>query len=170
MKSWSIIAGAVLVAAGLGFATVESAESDRTTLEDLAWLEGNWGGDALGGRCEELWSGPSGGSMMGMFRLVADDKTSLFEFLVFEETSTGVTLHFKHFSSSYVPWEKEGALTFELDHATDRSWTFVSPDPTQSPSRMIYARPDEDQMIVTVETRREGREPESFDVILNRGE
>ena len=170
MKSLSIVAVAVLVVAGLAFSKVEPAQSSRTTLADLAWLEGSWGGDALGGHCEEIWSPPAGGSMMGMFRLVSKDKTSLFEFLVFEETSAGVNLHFKHFDPDLKPWEEGEVLTLKLDHATDRSWTFLSPDPAQSPSRMVYSRPDDDQMIVSVETQQEGREPVSFDVILKRGE
>ena len=63
MKSWSIVAVLVLAAAGLGLATVEPVQEGRATLEDLAWLEGSWSGDGLGGHCEEHWSAPSGGSM-----------------------------------------------------------------------------------------------------------
>ena len=182
MKISSVVVLVVLVGAGVALASrgpwaaeasgpsgASEPPQGRLTLTDLAWLEGRWSGDALGGRCEEQWSGPAGGTMMGMFRLVSEDKTSLLEFLVFEQTSTGVELHFKHFSPDFVPWEKERALTLELDHSTDTRWVFLSPDPKQSPSKVVYARPDTDQIIVTVESLRDGGEPESFDIVLKRG-
>ena len=169
MKHWKTLAAVALIAAGVSYATTTRAQGGPVKLEELAWLEGRWGGDALGGHCEEIWSAPSGGSMMGMFRLVTDDKASVYEFLMLEETAKGVTLRFKHYSPGFEPWEKEAPLVLELVRVGAASWTFESPVEGQSPSRMIYTRPDKDQMIVTVETVREGRpEPESFDVPLKR--
>lgn len=171
MKSWSILAVAVLAAAGLGLATVEPPQpvsQDRATLADLAWLQGNWSGDALGGHCEEQWSSASGGSMMGMFRLVAEQKTSLFEFLVIEQEASDLYFRFKHFGPGYVPWEKDGPLEFKLSSSNETTWVFDSPDAKQTPSRLTYTHPDKDKLIITVETLREGSPSKSFDVVLTR--
>jgi hypothetical protein len=57
-----------------------------------------------------------------------------------------------------------------LTAATDTVFTFESPDPTQSPTRILYAEASPTQMIVTVETIRDGRVAESFDVVYARAE
>ena len=42
--------------------------SAKATLEDISWLAGNWKGEAFGGKFEENWSKPTGGSMMFNFK------------------------------------------------------------------------------------------------------
>jgi hypothetical protein len=159
---------AALAWAGL---PLRAQEEGRARIENLAWMEGHWHGRALGGAVEEIWSAPSAGGMMGMFRLVDESgKISLYEFLLIEQGQRGLELRFKHFGPGYVPWEKETPLTFELESWTDRRAQFVSTDPDQSPTHMLYSHLDDDQMLVTVQTVREGREPESFDVMFKRGE
>ena len=52
------------------------AEHDPTLapkLENISWIAGHWKGEAFGGITEEIWSEPSGGSMMASFKLVVDD-------------------------------------------------------------------------------------------------
>jgi hypothetical protein len=150
--------------------TAGSQENRRATLEDLAWMEGRWRGKAFGGVAEEIWSAPAGGGMMGMFRLLDEEgKVSLYEFLLIEEDAKGLHLRFKHFGKGYEAWEKAGPLTFDLQEWTERRFQFASEETSQSPTHMLYARTDEDQMLVTVQTARPGQDPESFDVLFERG-
>lgn len=160
----SLISGAVFALAG----RVEQ-DRPRATIADLAWLAGEWKGDMAGQVAEETWSDPAAGAMMGMFRLLGEKKTSVFEFLLLEEGSDGIQLRFHHVGPGYKVWEKERPLEFRLTAATDKVFTFESPDPTQSPTRILYAEASPSQMIATVETVRDGRVAESFDVVYARG-
>jgi hypothetical protein len=145
-------------------------DKPRVGIDDLAWLAGEWQGDMVGEVAEETWSKPERGAMMGMFRLLGEKKTSVFEFLLLEEGPDGLHLRLQHFGPGYKVWEKERPLEFRLTAATDTVFTFESPDPTQSPTRILYAEASPTQMIVTVETIRDGRVAESFDVVYARAE
>jgi len=146
-----------------------SQESRKATIADLRWMEGRWSGNGLGGVAEEIWSAPAGGAMMGMFRLLDDQgKVSLYEFMLIEEDAQGLHLRFKHFGKGYAPWEKEAPLSFDLQSWTGLRFQFASKDKGQSPTHVLYARTDQDQMLVTVQTLREDKEPEAFDVVYER--
>lgn len=43
-------------------------ESPDATIDQVAWIQGSWQGEAFGGTVEEVWNSPSAGSMMGMFK------------------------------------------------------------------------------------------------------
>ena len=87
----------------------------RATLADLAWFEGEWAGPGLGGQCEEVWSGPAGGAMMGMFRLLKDGKPVFYEFLTLVEQDGSLALKLKHFNPDLTGWEeKADFVTFRL--------------------------------------------------------
>ena len=59
-----------LLIAGDVEATATSQETKlKPTLENIAWISGTWHGEAFGGITEEIWSEPSGGSMMATFKL-----------------------------------------------------------------------------------------------------
>lgn len=53
------------------------AGSPDASLADVAWLQGHWRGEVMGGITEEVWSPPLGGSMMCAFRLVVDDEVKI---------------------------------------------------------------------------------------------
>src|SRR4051794_36544099 len=52
------------------------------SINELSWISGDWQ-TAAGGRAliEEHWTQPGGGSMMGMSRAIAGNKTAEFEYL-----------------------------------------------------------------------------------------
>ena len=76
------------------------------TVEDMAWLAGRWTGDGLGGRTEEIWSPPDAGVMMGMFRLIREDKPVFYEFLTLRVTERGLSMQLKHFHPDMRGWEE----------------------------------------------------------------
>jgi hypothetical protein len=76
------------------------------TAADMAWLAGRWTGSGLGGWTEETWNPPAGGSMIGTFRLVKDDKPVFYEFMVIRETERGLALQLKHFNPDMKGWEQ----------------------------------------------------------------
>jgi hypothetical protein len=82
---------------------------------DLSWLAGRWVGEGFGGRIEEAWSDPDGGSMVGYFRLVKDDKPLFYEILTLLEAEGSVELRLKHVNPDMTGWEeKNGFVTFKL--------------------------------------------------------
>jgi hypothetical protein len=89
--------------------------SPAATLADMAWLEGHWVGEGLGGVSEELWSPARGGAMMGTYRLLKDGKPVFYEFLMVVEENGTIAMKLKHFNPDFTGWEeKAGVVTFKL--------------------------------------------------------
>ncbi len=81
--------------------------SPPATLRDMTWFAGHWTGTGLGGTCEEAWSEPAGGAMMGMFRLVKEGKVVFYEFLTLVEHEGSLLLKLKHFTPELTGWEEK---------------------------------------------------------------
>lgn len=97
----------------------EELGSPKATLEDIEWLSGRWTGEAFGGTTEELWSPPSGHSMMGAFKLVVDGKANFYEIVTITEEDETLLLRLKHFHSNLKGWEeKDVTRDFKLVKVT----------------------------------------------------
>ncbi len=91
MKAFSMI---VCVLTILLFSLPCKAQAKTTLepkLENIAWISGNWKGEAFGGITEENWSKPSGGSMMATFKLINDDEVSFYEIEIIREIENTLT-------------------------------------------------------------------------------
>ena len=75
-------------------------------IEDLAWLEGHWKGEGLGGTIEEIWTAPADGKMMGMFRLVKDGKPVFYEIISLGEFDGELAMRLKHVNPDMTGWEE----------------------------------------------------------------
>ncbi len=95
------------------------ADSPKASLDDVAWVAGHWRGEAFGGIAEEIWSPPLGGSMMCVFRLVADDEVNFYEICTLVEKEETLLLRLKHFHSDLKGWEeKDETVDFKLVKVT----------------------------------------------------
>ena len=84
-------------------------------IQDAAWIAGHWQGQALGGFCDEQWSKPIGGAMMGMFRLIKEDNIVFYEFFRLAEENGTLILRLKHFHPDLKGWEeKDATVEFPL--------------------------------------------------------
>lgn len=89
--------------------------SPAATLADVAWLEGRWVGEGLGGQAEETYSPPVGGAMIGAFRSVRGGKPFFYEFVVVQERAGSLVYRLKHFWPDGRPWEdKDQWIEFRL--------------------------------------------------------
>jgi len=89
--------------------------SPPATIAAVAWLEGRWKGEGLGGRTEETYAGPSGGQMIGHFRLERDGKPVFYEFMQVREHAGSLVYRVKHFNPDGSAWEeKERWVEFPL--------------------------------------------------------
>ena len=94
-------------------------------LKNIAWISGNWKGEALGGIVEENWSEPSGGSMMAAFKLVKDGKVAFYEIEIIREVDDTLILQLKHFNMVLKGWEtKDETVDFPLKEITGSKVVF----------------------------------------------
>lgn len=104
-----------------------NAQENSFSIENLNWLSGQWNGEAFGGTVEEVWSDPSANAMMGMFRLQYDNVDKLYEFLLIENSESGITMKFKHIKSGYKEMEDEPIL-LKLIQLKDNFAEFAADD------------------------------------------
>ena len=90
-------------------------DSPIASIEDAAFIEGYWIGEAFGGTFEEIWSAPNQGTMLGMFKLVADEAVNFYELMTISAADSSLVFGLKHFSPDLTGWEeKDESLTFPL--------------------------------------------------------
>jgi hypothetical protein len=156
------------VAAGARTERADQRARAGLALADLDWLAGAWTGKGLGGDVELHWSKPTGGSMVGMSRLVQNGKTGFFEFILIEQDEQGVTLRFQHFNPGFAAWEKNGPLVLDLVESGNGRAVFQSRDPKQSPARMVYSLRDERGLGVLFDSPEAFGGPISFELLYER--
>jgi hypothetical protein len=94
-------------------------------LENIAWISGTWHGEAFGGVTEEIWSEPSGGSMMASFKLINDGKVTFYEIEIIREVNNTLMLQLKHFGNDLKGWEtKNETVDFPLKEITETKVVF----------------------------------------------
>ena len=85
----------------------EGSTSPQAALEDVAWIQGHWKGEAFGGITEEIWSPPLGDSMMFSFKLVTDDKVVFYELGGIRKINGSLIFQLKHFGNDFKGWEEK---------------------------------------------------------------
>lgn len=116
--------------------------SPRASLDEVSWISGHWHGEAFGGIVEEVWTEPLGPSMMGSFKLVANDKVVFYEILIIKEIEESLILQLKHFSGDLEGWE-------EKDETVDFKLMKVAPNAVYF-NGMTFVRENETNMTVYV--------------------
>ena len=93
------------------------APSPPATLDEIAWLEGQWQGTGLGGESHEAWLPAIGGQMVGIFHQSLEGELQFYEILQFVERDGSLVLRLKHFNRDLSGWEDnsaESAIEFPL--------------------------------------------------------
>lgn len=122
-------------------------------LENIAWISGTWYGEAFGGITEEIWSKPSGGSMMATFKLIVDGKVKFYEIEVIREVENSLILQLKHFGPDLKGWEtKDETVDFPLKHITANKVVFegMTFEKVSDNEMNIYVDINENDKIETV--------------------
>lgn len=130
------------------------APAKPATLAQLGWIAGHWVDDSEGALSEEIWTAPSGDSMIGMWRYVAKGKLQIFELLSITNDEDGVPVfRLRHFDPRMVALEdKDKALTLKLVGFKDREAAFEGPGQPTGTVRLTYRQPAADQMNVTLDS------------------
>lgn len=131
----------------------ETAGSPKAGLADVAWIAGQWRGEALGGVVEENWSRPFGGSMMAAFKLTVNGQVKFYELETIVEVDDTLLLRLKHFSADLHGWEaRDETVDFRLVKVTGDRVYFDG---------MTFEKVSEDEMNVYVVIGDEGGEKET---------
>ncbi|MBT8289175.1 MAG: PD40 domain-containing protein [Bacteroidia bacterium] len=139
---------AVVGEGGLNSKADDQTEILKPSLENIAWIAGNWRGEALGGIAEENWSQPNGDSMMATFRIIKDDKVMFYEIEIIREVNNTLILQLKHFNNDLTGWEsKDETVDFPLKNIFKNKVVFEG---------MTFERLDETHMNVYVDVENEG--------------
>jgi hypothetical protein len=86
------------------------AASPPAKINDVAWLEGTWVGQGLGGQTEEAYASPLGGAMVGYFRFVKDNKVVFYEIVTIVEMNGSLAMRLKHFHADLKGWEEKDEM------------------------------------------------------------
>ena len=97
----------------------EGAAPPAARVDQISWLAGIWLGEGMGGAAEEAWTPPSGGSMVGVFKLLSpgdgEPSPRFYEMLAVLETGDTLELRLKHFDPDVTGWEeKDDFVSFPL--------------------------------------------------------
>lgn len=93
----------------------EGEARPAASLDDAAFLVGSWTGTAFGERMEESWSSPTGGSMVGTFKLFDGDEPAMYELMLLTVEDGTLVLKVKHFNADFTAWEdKPDYVSFKL--------------------------------------------------------
>lgn len=132
--------------------------AQAVTLQDLAFITGNWRGEAGGKQIEEIWSAPESGSMTGMYREMQGGKTTFYEFLTIEATENEPALLIDHYEPGLRGWEdKSKPAGFHIkDFLPAGEVVFESNDP-RNPLLITYSRTGKNTMDVLIERKRSGQ-------------
>ncbi|WP_296382984.1 DUF6265 family protein [Winogradskyella sp.] len=118
-------------------------------LENVKWIAGTWHGEAFGGITEEIWSEPSGGSMMATFKLINDGKVTFYEIEVIREIKNTLVLQLKHFGPDLKGWEtKDETVDFPLKEITENKVVFEG---------MTFQKVSKSEMNVYVDIEENGK-------------
>jgi len=125
------------------FATASLVNAQTATLADIAWISGAWQSEPGGKRqIEEHWTSVGGGSMLGMSRTVAGEKTVEFEYLRIEQRADGI-YYVAH------PKARCPGTDFKLTRASATEAVFENPQ-HDFPKRIIY-RKSGDSLTATID-------------------
>ncbi|MGE5805495.1 MAG: DUF6265 family protein [Ignavibacteria bacterium] len=120
-------------------------ESAGNLISKISWLAGSYRGEKWESISEEHWSLPIGDNMIGMFRLIKEDKIVFTELVYIIEENNTLTLRLKHFSKEFIGWEeKDKTVDFPLVRIGDKEVIFEG---------LTYKKSDDGKLIGTVKIK-----------------
>jgi len=88
----------------------EGEDSPKADLKIVSFIEGHWKGQAFGGDTEEIWSPPSGNSMMFVFRHLVDGEVTFYEIGHIRTIEKTLIFELRHFDTNLHAWEEKNEV------------------------------------------------------------
>lgn len=143
------------------------ASAPKSAIANFAWLEGRWQGEWGPRTAEQVWLAPKAGEIVGLFRLVENEKTLVIELFTLVEKDAGVNFYFRHFTPELLPWEKSDAIVLHLGDFDANKFDFENPL-NGMPKRAILTRLDADTYVARSEIVPENGEPQVIEITYHR--
>lgn len=131
----------VILMINIAAGTQATAPAGMPSVKDVAWIAGCWDSTRNGRHVAEHWMPPEGGTMMGVSRTTAGEKTTEWEFLIIRQGAKGLDYVAKP--------SRQPEATFTATRATANEVVFENPA-HDFPKRIIYKR-DGDALTASIE-------------------
>jgi len=131
------------------------AQTGKGSLADVSFMEGRWRGTFNGGPIEAAWIAPVGDNLTGFMRMMKDNKVSMYEMLIFEQTEEGPVVLVKHFKPGLIGQEeKEKSDRYRFIEAGKEKALFEKEDGS---IRIIYEKRGKDQLAIQRGQQKDGK-------------
>ena len=124
-------------------------QTPKPTINDLAWLAGCWQSNMGGREINEQWMKPSGRTMLGMGRTVANGKTVEYEFVQIRSKQDGEIYYVAKPSD-------QTEASFKLIRLQNREAVFENLE-HDFPQRIIYRLESDGSLFARVEGMSKGK-------------
>ncbi len=128
--------------------TALMSQQPKPTARDVAWMSGCWELTRNNRHIVEQWTAPEGGTLMGMSRTVAGERTSEYEFLLIREGAAGLEYVAKPSGQT--------EATFTSVRVSGDEVVFENPA-HDFPTRISYRRTGRDALVAATEGMRNGK-------------
>lgn len=115
----------------------------RPTLQDFAWLAGQWRIEQADRQVDEHWMAPAGGLMMGMARNIHGGKVREYEFTLLRQEPNGDIVYVASPS-------RQTETSFKLTSLRDGEAVFENPQ-HDFPKKIVYARQPDGSLLAAIE-------------------
>lgn len=137
---------------------IGSAPPAAATIEQVAFIAGQWTGTLGDRHIEQHWMAPHGTSMVAAYRNVQGTEPKLYELLAIEQEGAGLVLRIKHFGpgAGLAGRQPQGE---SIDHRLVKveGQTAVFEGTGANPNRVIFTRTRADALDIVVERMRDGQ-------------
>ncbi len=135
-----------LLLGSLSLGLSASAQTSKATLSDVAFMHGHWQGSFNGGPIEAFWAKPAGDNLTGFIRMMKDEKVTMYEMLIFEQTDNGPVVLVKHFKPGLVAMEEKEVSDRYRFIESKKDWALF--EKQDGSIRIIYEKRGPNQLVV----------------------
>lgn len=129
------------------FVTSAQEQAKPLSVHDLGWMTGSWLGDIGPAKLQETWGTPTVSSMHAVVHSWTEEGTVFHEFIVLEDTDTGVALTLMQWNPGMRSRSAPTKMT-SVAHS-DRSVTFTA-EGEGVISEITYSRPESERFMIEV--------------------
>ncbi len=148
----------ILVLIGWCLTIAAVAQDTKPTINDFGWMAGCWAQNTDKSSRDEIWSKASGGTMVGLGRVIAKGKTSSVEFMKLHQEKDGM------YFTALIPGEPE--TSFKLIKFENKKVIFENAM-HDFPQRVIYGQNSDGSLFARIEGKMKGK-PLAIDFAFQR--
>jgi hypothetical protein len=139
----------------LATASLHAQTASKTgSLADVSFMEGRWLGTFNDGPIEACWIAPVGDNLTGFIRMMKDNKVTMYEMLIFEQTEQGPIVLVKHFKPGLIGQEeKDKSDRYKFIEAGKGKAVFEKEDGS---IRIIYEKRSAAQLVIQRGMQKDG--------------